>query len=152
MHVCVRPLDDQNAIPGIYRSPEFSVIAHDYRPVAPVCHPLASYLGAYVGGVLAGVFLLIKFSPPEIEIHALILRRFVTYSRELGRACLDHVFGIPGVMRATAYVLEGLESARNYCLRLGFVQEGFRRDACMKNGRPVGVHVLGVTRQDWEKT
>ena len=150
MSIAVRPLTDPQIIFDLYQSPEFSVVSHDHRPVSPVFHQLASYLGAYVGKVLAGVFLLIRFSPLEVEVHALILRKFIRQSRILGRACLAHVFAQPGVARATAYVIEGLESAKNYCLKLGFQQEGFRRTACAKDGILLGVHVMGITRQDWE--
>lgn len=126
-------------------------VAHDHREPGYISHPDVRYLGALVDGKIAGVFTLIDFSELEVEIHAALLPRYIRQSRQLGAACLDHVFSDSAVQRATAYIIEGLESARNYCLHLGFTQEGMRRNACLKDGRLVGVHVLGITRADWEK-
>ena len=39
-----------------------------------------------------------------------------------------------------------VEPGLRHAVKLGFKREGFRRDACMKGGRLVGVHVLGITR------
>ena len=33
----------------------------------------------------------------------------------------------------------------------GFVEEGFRRENIIKNGRRICVFFLGLTRSDWEK-
>lgn len=126
-------------------------VSHDHREPGYIAHPEVRYLGAMVGRQVAGVFTLIDFSDLEVEIHVGLLPWAVKHSRELGRACLAHVFADRDVKRATAYIIEGLDSARNYCLKLGFQPEGFRRDACSKGGRLLGVHVLGITRADWEK-
>ena len=128
-------------------------IGHDHRPAGHIQHPSVSYLGAYLDGALVGVFTLIESGFVEIDIHAALLPCALPQSRELGRQCLDHIFlRDPDLARATAYVIEGLESAVNFCLKLGFQREGFRRDACMKASRLVGVHVLGITRAEWEAT
>lgn len=129
-----------------------SRVTHDHRMPGYIAHPDVRYLCAMVDGKVAGVFTLIDFSALEVEVHAGLLPWVVRHSRDLGRACLAHVFADPEVQRATAHIIEGLESARNYCLKLGFQQEGFRRSACSKDSRLIGVHVLGLTRADWEKT
>lgn len=156
----VRPLDcltndgQEHVVNAILLLPQIAGrIGHDHRPAGHIQHPNVSYLGAYVDGALVGVFTLIDSGFVEIDIHAALLPHALPQSRDLGRRCLAHVFGRdPNLARATAYVIEGLESAVNYCLKLGFQREGFRRDACMKGGRLVGVHVLGITRGDWETT
>lgn len=126
-------------------------VAHDHREPGYISHPDVRYLGALVDAKLAGVFTLIDFSELEVEIHAALLPWAIRQSRELGAACLDHVFSDQQVQRATAYVIEGLESAKNYCLHLGFQTEGLRRNACLKDGRLIGVHVLGLLRHEWEQ-
>jgi RimJ/RimL family protein N-acetyltransferase len=88
----------------------------------------------------------------EVDVHALLTRRALPQSRALGRLCLAHIFANPAIERVTAYVIEGLTAARNYCLKLGFQAEGLRRNACRQNGRLLGVHVLGITRNEWENT
>lgn len=35
-------------------------------------------------------------------------------------------------------------------LKFGFVEEGFRRSNIIKTGTRIGVHFLGLTREDWE--
>jgi hypothetical protein len=147
----VEPLGDKAAIAGLYRDPYIARVGHDHRPAAPIEHPAVRYLGAWVDGCLVGAFLVIESGFIEWDLHALLTKRALPWCRDLGRMCLAWCFAHSIVQRVTAYVLEGLESARNYCLKLGFVLEGFRRDAAQVDGRLVGVHVLGMTRRDWER-
>jgi RimJ/RimL family protein N-acetyltransferase len=125
-------------------------VAHDHRAPGFIAHPDVRYLAARVHGVCAGFFVLIDVSPLEVEIHAALHRWALPYSRDLGRACLAHVFADPGVQRATAPIIEGLDSARNYCRRLGFKHEGTRRAACSKAGHLLDVWIMGITRPEWE--
>jgi hypothetical protein len=125
-------------------------ITHDHRHPGYINHPSVSYLGAYVLDKLVGVFTVIESGYIELDLHAALKEEALPFSRELGHLCLRHVFADPSLSRVTAYIIEGLATARNYCLKLGFRDEGMRRDACMKDGRLVGVHVLGMTRRDWE--
>lgn len=158
--VGVKPLqhktedETRSAVNSILQDPRISArISHDHREAGYISHPNASYLGAYVEDRLVGVFVVIDSGFVEVDLHVALKPEAIQHARDLGRACLDHVFTRDqDLARATAYVIEGLESACNYCLKLGFKREGFRRDACMKGGRLVGVHVLGITRAEWEAT
>jgi hypothetical protein len=143
------PLNDKAALADLYRDPYIARVGHDHRPAAPIEHPAASYLGAWVGDSLVGAFLVIESGFIEWDVHALLTRRALPWCRDFGRMCLAWCFGHEVVQRVTAYVIEGLEAARNYCLKLGFVVEGFRRDAVSVGGQLVGLHVLGMTRRDW---
>lgn len=135
----------------VYAEPTIQKVGHDHRPASPVHHPLATYLSAWIGEQFAGAFLSIRQSAVEFELHVLLLPAAVRQARDLGRACLAWAFAQP-IQRVTAYVIDGLDSARNYCIRLGFKVEGCRRQACMKNGVARDVHILGMTRQDWSAT
>lgn len=146
----LQPLTDQGALRALYRDPYISRIGHDHRPAAPIEHPDVHYLGARVNGELVGAFLVIESGFIETDLHALLTRRALPHSRALGRLCLDYAFANPAIQRVTAYVIEGLTAARNYCLKLGFKTEGMRRCACQQNGRLLGVHILGMTRNEWE--
>ena len=150
MHTAVQPLNDLKTIQRLYQEPEFKVIAHDHRGAEPVLHPKAQYLGAYVDGALAGLFLVIRSSALEVDLHVLILQKFIRQARDLGRDCLNWVFADRSIQRATAYVMEGRDSTINYTKKLGFRHEGMRRCACSINGRLIGVHTMGLTRTDWE--
>lgn len=112
-------------------------------------HPLISYCAAYVDGRFVGVFLAVKFSAVEVEVHALLFREAARASRELGRAFLQLAFADPLVQRVSTYVFSNLKTARNWLLKLGFEYEGCKRDAARKIGRPLDVWVFGMTRKDW---
>jgi len=146
----LKPLSDPAALSQLYADPYIARIGHDHRPAAPIIHPQAKYLGAYVADKLVGAFLIIESGFIEYDLHALLTRRALPHCRALGLMCVAHVFADAAIQRVTAYIIEGLKTARNYCLKLGFRDEGFRRNACVKDGRLLGVHVLGLTRQDWK--
>jgi hypothetical protein len=143
----VQPINDRDAIDAVLSDPWVRTkIAQDGREPAYIDHPLVSYNGAYVDGDLVGVFIAVQFTRWEVEVHAALLRPATCYGRDLGRLFLASVFANPDVMRATAYVLGTLPSAANYCRRLGFVDEGARRSACMVGGEPTDIIALGLVR------
>ena len=143
------PIEDFEALDAIYADPWVSKVGHDHRPASPIKHPAARYLGAYVHGKLVGAFLIIESGFIDVDMHALLLRRAVAWSREFGRMCLDNIFANPVIERVNALVLEGLESALNYAVKIGFKPEGFRRNAAMRDGKLVGIYMLGITRAEW---
>jgi hypothetical protein len=132
----------------VYSDPYITKIGHDHRPASPIQHPNATYLSAWVDGKFSGAFLVIKQSAVELELHALLKKSALKESRNLGMACLAWAFAQP-ILRVTAYIIEGLEMAKNYCIKLGFKIEGCRRSACVQNGIVKDVYVLGMTRQEW---
>jgi hypothetical protein len=133
----------------IYQDRYIQRVGYDDRPASPVIHPLAMYFSTFVNSVFSGAFLLIEYSEREIEIHGLLLKKAIKHSRELSRMMIDMIFTNPEVLRVTAYVIQGLESARNTCLKLGFQLEGIKRSVCLRNGKPTDLYVLGLLRQDW---
>lgn len=141
----------QEHLQEVYSDSYITKVGHDGRAAAPIDHPLVTYLTATVGGKFMGAFMAIRFSSTEIELHSLLKKSAILHSRELGRAFLAWAFAHP-ILRVTAYIIEGLESAKNYCLKLGMTLEGFRRDACLQNGKIKGVYVLGMTRTEWSKS
>ena len=138
----------QEHLESVYADPYIAKIGHDHRAAAPIYHPNVSYLSAWIGTTFAGAFMAVRFSPIEIELHALLKRSALKHSRALGNACLQWAFAQP-IQRVTAYIIEGLEAAKNYCIKLGFKEEGRRRSACVQSGIVKDVYVLGMTRLDW---
>lgn len=136
----------------VYSDPYIAKIGHDHRPAAPIVHPLVTYLTASIGGKFAGAFMAIQQTSVELELHSLLKKSALSHSRLLGREFLRWAFESRPILRVTAYIIEGLESAKNYCLKLGMKLEGFRRDACVQNGVVKGLYILGMTRQDWRKS
>jgi hypothetical protein len=135
----------------VYSDPYITKVGHDHRPSAPIQHPNATYLSAWVDGKFSGAFIAIKQSSVELELHALLKKSALKQSRDLGLACLAWAFAQP-ILRVTAYIIEGLDTAKNYCIKLGFKVEGCRRSACVQNGVIKDVYVLGMTRQEWGTT
>lgn len=147
----LQPLSDQGALAPLFLDPYIARVGHDDRPAAPIEHPAVRYLGARVDGELVGAFMIVESGFIEVDVHALLTRRALQHSRELGRLCLAHAFSNPAIERVTAYVIDGLNAARNYCRKLGFKDEGARRSACRQGGRLLDVHVLGMTRNEWKE-
>ena len=146
----LQPLLDPLLIDALYADPYIARVGHDDRPSSRIEHPAANYIGAYLNDSLMGAFLLIESGFVEVDVHALLTREALPHSRIFGDLLLARAFNDQNIARVTGYVIDGLTEARNYCLKLGFKTEGYRRDACRKDGLLVGVHVLGITRTDWE--
>lgn len=135
----------------VYSDAYIARVGHDQRPFGPVIHQLATYVSAWIDGAFAGAFLAIRATSVEIDMHALLFRRSVKHSRELGRMFLAWCFERP-IFRVTAQIIEGLELAVNYGLKIGFKREGFKPAMCTQNGALRGAHILGITRADWSLT
>lgn len=135
----------------VYSDPYIAKVGHDHRPAAPIIHSAATYLSAFILSEFAGAFLVIRQSAIEYEVHALLKKRSRIMSRDLGKACIDWMFSNPQIARVTASIIEDNKTTVNYCLKLGFEQEGFKRDACLTCGLLRGIHIMGMTRSDWEK-
>jgi len=150
MMLSLSPLTDESTLRRVYADPYIARVGHDHRPAAPVIHPECHYLGAYRNDELMGAFLIVESGWIEWDVHALLHRKAIRWARDFGTMCLARIFENPMVWRVTAQVIEGLESAKNYCIKLGFKLEGFRRQALMVGGKLRGVHMLGITRHDWE--
>lgn len=85
----------------------------------------------------------------EVSIHAYIRRSWMRFGRWFVAQSVAYAFASPNVAKVAAQVREGLESAVNCGLKLGFVREGFLRDAVQRDGRLYGVHLLAITRRDY---
>lgn len=144
-------ITEQN-LTELYQDGYIQRVSYDDRPASPVSHPLASYVSAFINDMFVGAFLIIRFTRREVEIHALLLKQALIHSREFGKMIIDSVFANKDVMRITANVLQGLESAKNYCLKLGFKLEGIKRSVCLIKGKPTDLYILGLLRQDWRKS
>lgn len=143
---------DIESLHALYADPWIRArIQQDHRQTCAVQHHAVTYLSARIDDALAGAYMAIRFSLYEIELHSLLKRWAIYRSRELSRLCIDWAFSSHAeVQRITAWVIYGLESVRNHCLKLGFRLEGIRRHAVMQRGRLLDVYMLGMTRAEWE--
>lgn len=136
---------------ALYADPFVARIRDDGFQFEPIDHPLVTYLSAFVGEEFVGAYIVVRFSDCEYEAHSLLMKRATRHSRKLGELLIEWVFSHDSVLRLTGYVREGIQTAVNHCLRMGFQYEGFRREALMVNGEPKGIHILGLTRSEWSK-
>lgn len=144
------PLRDEREIDRILRDPWIAArLAHDDRAPGHIDHPAVSYFGAWVNGELKGVFICIRVTSCDVEVHAALKREAMPLGRAFGRMLLQRLFADPRLLRVTAHVLASLPTAVNYCRKLGFSVEGVRRDACLQKTSPVAVITLGCRRADF---
>lgn len=149
MSIAINEGVSERLLLDLYSDPYITRVGHDHRPAAPISHPLVTYLSASVNGEFVGAFMAIQQTAVEIDLHALLKKSAVLHSRKIGKEVIRWAFESRPILRITAYVIEGLESAKNYCLKLGMTMEGFRRDACVQHGKIKGVYILGMTRAEW---
>lgn len=132
----------------IYSDNYISRVAHDNRAFVPYQSSQSVYLTAYVGEKFAGAFLAIFISPLEIEFHSFLKKEANLYCRELGNAFLNWAFSLK-IERVTAQIGGHLQSVINYAKKLGFKQEGIKRNAISVNSELKDVYIMGMTRADW---
>jgi len=141
-------ISDKN-LQDIYQDSYISKVSHDNKPFESIDHPLVKYITASINGRFAGAFMIILFSKTEIEIHSLLKKQFIKYSRQLGKEVIDYIFSFYNPQRLTAPIIDGLNTAKNYVVKLGFTLEGIRRDACSKDNRMKDIYIYGLTRREW---
>ena len=149
MMLQVEPGITQTDLQRLYSDPYIQRVGWDEVPAQPILHPHVQYLSALVYGDFAGAFMAIRFSDREIEMHSLLRKKYLPESRELAGLALDWAFSRSLVHRVTAYITGDLVAAMNFCLKLGFKFEGIRREACIKNGVPLDVHIFGILKNEW---
>ena len=62
---------------------------------------------------------------------------------------INFVFDTLGMDKLNCEVLEGNDTVVKLHQKFLFQEEGFRRSNILKNGDRIGVHFLGLTREDW---
>lgn len=134
----------------VYSDPFVARIAHDHRKHYPVFSPAATYLSAWVDGQFAGLYLAIKASEIELDVHVLLKKKATRHSRALGAAFLAWCFSNPMIRRLTGYIPDWIPAARNHSEKMGFKYEGVRRHAHIKDGQPRGLWIMGLLREEWE--
>jgi UDP-4-amino-4,6-dideoxy-N-acetyl-beta-L-altrosamine N-acetyltransferase len=67
------------------------------------------------------------------------------------RRFLEFAFETLGLEKLNGTVLEGNDATVRFYKRFGFEEEGFRRSEIEKNGTRIGVHLLGLRKQDWDR-
>lgn len=146
----LEPTDDADLVDAVLSDPWIAGrLRHDARAPQYLASPAVSYLAAYVGNGMAGVFIAGRVGSYEVEAHVALYRSGTRHGRRLAAVFLARAFADPAVLRVSAPVLASLPSSANFCRRLGFVQEGLKRSACLRDGVPTDIIMFGLTREEW---
>lgn len=123
--------------------------AHDDRKFEPIINnQFVEYYSVYINDIFIGAFVVIKQSSVEFEIHSLLYKWAVQYSRDAGRAIIEKLFNEnESLHRLTTYIIQGLESTVNYCKKLGFEIEGIRKQSCKVNGELRNIYMMGYIKK-----
>lgn len=105
-----------------------------------------SYLGMFVDGDLAGMFICIDISPIEVEVHLAFYREYTVYSRDICREFIRWMFEENEIHRITTYVMDFRRKAVNLALKIGFKYEGLMKKCTIRDGVWYDKHVLGITK------
>ncbi|SUX30172.1 UDP-4-amino-4,6-dideoxy-N-acetyl-beta-L-altrosamine N-acetyltransferase [Chromobacterium vaccinii] len=62
---------------------------------------------------------------------------------------INYAFDEIGLEKLNCEVIETNPAVVKMHLKFGFVEEGFRRSNIEKDGKRIGVHFLGLTKDDW---
>ena len=64
-------------------------------------------------------------------------------------ALLNYAFDTLGLEKLNCEVIETNPAVVRMHLKFGFAEEGFRRSNVIKNNARIGVHFMGLTKDDW---
>lgn len=101
----------------------------------PIENEFFKYHSCYVDGIFVGCFLEIIRSPIESEVHSLLFKSAIKYSRELARIFIKNLFNSRPIFRISTQVMQIHGSVINFCLKIGFIFEGIKQCADMKDGK-----------------
>jgi len=62
---------------------------------------------------------------------------------------IDFIFNTLGMEKLNCEVIEGNDAVVKLHKKFLFQEEGFRRSSILKNGVRMGIHFLGLTKEDW---
>ena len=112
----------------------------------PIENEFFKYHSCYVDGIFVGCFLEIIRSPIESEVHSLLFKSAIKYSRELARIFIKNLFNSRPIFRISTQVMQIHGSVINFCLKIGFVFEGIKQCADMKDGKLQSMVMFRILR------
>jgi UDP-4-amino-4,6-dideoxy-N-acetyl-beta-L-altrosamine N-acetyltransferase len=62
---------------------------------------------------------------------------------------INYIFDNLNIQKLNCEVIEGNDSVISLHTKFGFQPEGFRRSNIIKSGERLGVHFLGITKEEW---
>jgi len=142
-------LSTQNEINIVYNDNYIlNAIKQDNKEITSINHPLVEYISCFNNNEFLGCFMKIRQSSIEIEGHSLLLKKGVIHSRKLLKLFMEMCFN-EDIERMTTLMPEDLQSVINYCLKANWKIEGIKRNAIIKNNKPLNVILMGILRKEF---
>lgn len=142
--ISLKPIDDIDKIEKILSHSDMNCNFN-----GELLHENISYLGAYIDDELVGIYRLKDNAMIDCEIHFAMLKKAIEYQRQFCLKCIKHVFDL-GYARITVSATDYARKMVNLVLKLGFILEGKKREACFYNGVFYDEYILGMLKRDWE--
>lgn len=124
-----------------------NAIKQDNKQITQIIHPLVTYISCYNNNEFLGCFIKISQSDIETEGHSLLLKQGIKYSRKLLSLFIEFCF-YENIERMTTFIPNDLQTVINFCLKANWKIEGIKRNAIMKNNKPLDVTMMGILRKD----
>ena len=118
----------------------------DYDIKEPIIDNSVVYYSAYVNNKFAGCFVEVIKSPFDSELHSLLKKHSRKHSRELAIAFIKMIFQTRSIFRVSTTVIHSLKTVINFCMKIGFVIEGLKQNANIKNGQVQNVLQFRILR------
>ena len=129
-----------------------SCIEYDSSTPSYIDHPLAKYYSSWNKEEFLGLILCVRYNKFEIEMHSLLKKESIPYSRDIGKLIIEEMFSDKDVLRITAPVQGNLKSTMNFLEKIGFVKEGIKKDAIIKKEIVTDIYIYGITKTKWKES
>jgi hypothetical protein len=118
----------------------------DYDIKEPIIDKSIVYYSAYVNNDFVGCFVEVMKSPFDSELHSLLKKKALRYSRKLALSFINMIFQSRNVFRVSTTVIHSLKTVINFCIKIGFVIDGLKQNANIKNGQIQNVLQFRILR------
>lgn len=107
------------------------------------------YLGIWDGPTIVGMYKFNQLTSICWEVHTCIFKQY----RKLAPSTVSFVYGwllnnIANLQKIVSRIPETQRHVLQFALKAGLKKEGFNRNSYLKNGKIIGQHLVGITREE----
>ena len=114
--------------------------------------PDGLYLGIFKDDSIIGFWALDSETGSTIGIHCNVLEKYRKHSMEVGTYFVDYAFRTyERVQKLNAKIAVIYPDVYTFTKKFGFKDEGIDRQSFIKDGELLDRHILGLTREEYEK-
>jgi len=108
-----------------------------------------SYIGCYVGDELSGFIHLAKAKKHIVDIHININKAFRGHAQVFAKKVISNLFNEPSINRLESEIPVLYKSMLKFVQNIGFIVEGEKQEAFLKNGKWYNTYIIGLTRNNY---